>query len=94
MSLASFGLTFLIILNRLFPAFTLFGYNIGVNSGTATLAVIISITSGMMFFCLGIIGEYVALLVREIKQRPTAIVQKTIGIDNKTPKSSSIFSIE
>ncbi len=68
------GLLFLI--NRLFPSFTLFGYYVGANPGTTTLLLYVSLVSSMLFLCLGIIGEYLMVLVRETKRRPCAIVAR------------------
>jgi len=72
-----FGL--LVLANRLFPRFTLLGYWVGANPGTATLLVFLSFTLSVLFVCLGIIGEYLVLLLQEIKRRPAAIVASVIG---------------
>lgn len=62
------------LINRLNPEFTLFGYFVGVSPGTATLLIYISMIASMLFLCIGILGEYLALIVREVKKRPTSIV--------------------
>jgi dolichol-phosphate mannosyltransferase len=93
MSFFSFLLTILFLINRIFPAVSIFGYNISENPGTATIAVLVSFISGMLFFCLGIIGEYVALLVREVKRRPTAIVSSAIGEFSAKPSGLNILSL-
>jgi len=72
-----FGL--LTLINRLFPRFTLLGYWVGANPGTATLLVFLSFTLSVLFVCLGIIGEYLVLLMQELKRRPAAIVASVIG---------------
>jgi dolichol-phosphate mannosyltransferase len=69
----------LVLINRLFPRFTLLGYWVGANPGTATLLVFLSFTLSVLFVCLGIIGEYLVLLLQEIKKRPAAIVASVIG---------------
>lgn len=69
----------LFLLNRWIPKFTPFGYNIGTNPGTTTIILFLAIVSSMLFFCLGIMGEYLVLLVKEVKGRPTAIADRLIG---------------
>lgn len=69
----------LFLLNRWLPKFTPFGYNIGANPGTTTIILFLAIISSMLFFCLGIMGEYLVLLVKEVKGRPTAIADRLIG---------------
>jgi glycosyltransferase involved in cell wall biosynthesis len=69
----------LFLLNRWLPKFNLFGYNIGANPGTTTIILFLAIVSSMLFFCLGIMGEYLVVLVKEVKGRPTAITDRLIG---------------
>lgn len=69
----------LFLVNRLFPSFTLLNYWIGINPGITTIILYISVLFSVLFFCLGIIGEYLALLIKEVKRRPTAIVGRVIG---------------
>ena len=69
----------LFLLNRWLPTFTPFGYNIGANPGATTIILFLAIVSSMLFFCLGIMGEYLVLLVKEVKGRPTAIADRLIG---------------
>lgn len=71
------GAAFL-ILNRLFPAFTLFGYSIGASQGVATLAVLILLMASAVLASLGIIGEYLAVVLVEVKQRPVSLISKII----------------
>jgi len=85
-SLIGFGMSvltllvgFLFLANRLFPSFSLFGYYVGADPGTTTILLYISLVSSMLFFCLGIIGEYLVVLVREAKRRPLAIVARHTG---------------
>jgi dolichol-phosphate mannosyltransferase len=94
MSFMSFSFAILFIINRLIPQFRIYGYNVGENPGTATLAVLISFTSGMLFFCMGIIGEYVALGIREIKRRPTAIIADRIGTKGAHPTEGGVLVAE
>jgi glycosyltransferase involved in cell wall biosynthesis len=72
-------ISLLFLLNRLFPSFTIFGYSIGASPGTATIAILLSLVSAMNFFCLGIVGQYLAVILKEVKRRPQAIVQQTVG---------------
>ena len=79
MSVTAFFIGLFMLTNRLFPRFTLFGYNVGVNPGIATLVITFSTFSSLIFLCLATIGEYLALIVKEIKSRPVAIVADQIG---------------
>ena len=66
------------LLNRFFPAFSIFGYHVGANAGTATLVLYLSFIASAGFFCLGIMGEYLAVIIKEVKHRPvTVIAEKT-----------------
>ena len=82
-SFVSLCLVVLIFINRLWPSFSFFGYYIGEVSGVTTLSVIILLFSSLILFSLGIIGEYLALVVKELKQRPSAIINEYIGIEPK-----------
>ncbi|MCT0206231.1 glycosyltransferase family 2 protein [Synechococcus sp. CS-1332] len=68
----------LLMINRIFPAFTLFGYNIGANQGIATLAVMLLLVSSAILAALGIIGEYLAVVLVEVKQRPVSFISRII----------------
>jgi polyisoprenyl-phosphate glycosyltransferase len=72
-------LTILFFLNRVFPEFTLFGYSLAASPGVATTVILLGLVSATNFFCLGIIGQYLALVLREVKRRPQAIVDQVIG---------------
>lgn len=81
MSLLTLIAGLLFLLNRLVPGFALFGYYVGMSPGTTTILLYVSLVSSMLFFCLGILGEYLAVLIRETKKRPCAIVARhTPGI--------------
>jgi dolichol-phosphate mannosyltransferase len=90
MSLASVGLAFLFLLNRLIPQFTVFGYQIGANPGTTTIVVLLLFIGSLLFLCLGILGEYLGVLVKEAKKRPLAIVEEQYGLKHAQPRSSLI----
>ncbi len=72
-----FGL--FVLINRLFPRATMFGYWVGANAGIASVLVFLSFTISGLFLCLGIVGEYLIVLLHEIKRRPTAIVASVAG---------------
>ena len=48
--------------------------------GWATLAVLISIFSGIQLLCLGLIGEYVGAIFNEVKARPHYIVEERVNL--------------
>jgi glycosyltransferase involved in cell wall biosynthesis len=75
----------LVLANRLFPRFTLLGYWVGANAGIATVLVFLSFALSVLFLCLGIIGEYLVVLLHEIKRRPAAIVSSVIGVLHPHP---------
>lgn len=79
MSLATLLLGILILINRFFPHFTLLNYYVGTNPGITTLAVLLCGIGSFLFLCMGILGEYLGLLIREVKRRPIAIVGGKIG---------------
>ena len=64
-------------LNRFVPAFRPFGYDINANAGTATVVLYLSCIASALFFCLGIIGEYLGVIIKEVKKRPVAVVMET-----------------
>lgn len=53
----------------------------GAPSGYATIVVLICFMFAMMFAIIGIIGEYIAILFSELKDRPVYIVEQTENID-------------
>lgn len=67
------------LLNRLFPSFSIFGYHVGANAGTATLVLYLSFIASALFFCMGIIGEYLAVIIKEVKKRPVTVVAECTG---------------
>ena len=77
-SVAAASLAFFFLANRLFPEIFPWGYALGANPGIATLAILVTLLGSMILICLGVIGEYVNLLVKEIKGRPGAIVSEII----------------
>ena len=69
----------LVLVNRLFPTFTLLGYWVGANPGIATLSCFLAFVFSILFICVGIIGEYLIVLLQEAKGRPTAVVESVLG---------------
>ncbi len=55
----------------------------GAPSGYATIVVLICFMFAMMFLLIGIIGEYIAILFTELKDRPVYIVRETANIEHK-----------
>ncbi len=54
----------------------------GAPSGYATIVVLISFMFAMLFVIVGIIGEYIAILFAELKDRPIYIVKDTENLEN------------
>ena len=84
MSFATLAIAALFLVNRLFPQITIFGFWVGANPGVTTIVLYLSFVASILFFCLGIIGEYVLLLLRESQGRPSAIVDTLLGVENRT----------
>ena len=57
----------------------------GAPNGYATIVVLISFMFSVLFVIVGIIGEYIAILFAEIKDRPVYIVKDTANV-KKNPK--------
>lgn len=55
----------------------------GAPSGYATIVVLISFMFAMLFVIVGIIGEYIAILFAELKDRPIYIVRDTENLEEK-----------
>ena len=68
-----------VVLNRFFPQFSLFGYWVGVSPVATTILVIFLFFMSILFVFLGVIGEYIRVLLQEVKGRPFAIVDRTVG---------------
>ena len=54
----------------------------GAPSGYSTLIVMICFLFAVLFFLLGIIGEYLSLIVREVRDRPVYLVRTTANLDS------------
>ena len=62
-----------------YTIYTWFKY--GAPSGYATIVVLISFMFAMLFVIVGIIGEYIAILFAEMKDRPIYIVKDTENLE-------------
>ena len=82
----------LFILNRIFPEITILNYWIGASPGTTTIILILLGVSAMLFLCLGVLGEYFIVMLKELKRRPTAIARTVIG-DLKPNPMANILSV-
>ncbi len=83
MSFATLMIGLVFLLNRVFPEVTVLGYWVGANPGVTTIVLYLSLIASMLFFCLGIIGEYVLVVLRESQGRPTAVVTVALGIPDE-----------
>lgn len=91
MSVLSVFIGILVLINRFVPQFTLFGYYIGANPGTTTIVILLLFIGSLLFLCMGIIGEYLGVVIKEVKRRPIAIVQRQVGINRTLHKSRLIL---
>lgn len=58
-------------------------FRIGTPNGYATIVVLLCFMFAVLFFILGIMGEYIGILFAEIKDRPIYIVEETVNIQEK-----------
>ena len=78
-SLASFSYGAVLLLIKVAQMFGFLG-NLEVK-GFTTLAVAIFCLGGIQLLCLGIIGQYLARMYRELKKRPLFVVEQTLSSD-------------
>lgn len=74
-SLISFIYLFVVIIQKLFFSITIEGY--------ATIICLILLIGGIMLFCLGIMGEYIARTYMETKRRPIYLARNKIDYKNR-----------
>ena len=77
-----FGLT-LAILTTIFLLidFTYsIGFGIKIIPGYATIVLLVLILNGFTIFYLGIIGEYIGVIFKEVKNRPHYIIRKSVNL--------------
>lgn len=87
-----FGL--LVVVNRLFPHFTILGYWVGTNPGVATLLCFLAFVFSILFVSIGIIGEYLVVVLQELKRRPAAIVESVTGNISKQVLAYGVAHLE
>jgi dolichol-phosphate mannosyltransferase len=79
--------------NRLFPHVTVLGYWVGANPGITTLLCFLALVFSVLFVSLGIIGEYLVVLLQEVKRRPTAIVDNVVGALHKNTSAEHVIHV-
>jgi dolichol-phosphate mannosyltransferase len=81
LAMAGFSVIFgaLVVVNRFFPRFTIFGYWVGSSPGVTSLLCFLAFVFSILFTSIGIIGEYLGVLLQEVKRRPTAVVESVLG---------------
>ena len=75
------GVAFLGLLVMIYTIWTWAKY--GTPSGYATIVVLLCFMFAVMFLLIGIIGEYIAILFAELKDRPVYIVRDTENMDGE-----------
>ena len=75
------GVAFLGLLVMIYTIWTWAKY--GTPSGYATIVVLLCFMFAVMFLLIGIIGEYIAILFAELKDRPVYIVRDTVNMDGE-----------
>ena len=55
--------------------------------GYASLMVVILFMGGAQFFFMGLLGEYIGRIYKEVKNRPIYVVEKTIGFGPDSPNA-------
>jgi len=53
--------------------------------GWASLSVAVALLGGVQLIILGVIGEYIARIYEEVRQRPLYLVRETVGLDSEGP---------
>jgi len=49
--------------------------------GLLTVVIILLFSNGLIFFYLGILGEYIGQMFMEVKARPSFIIERTINLE-------------
>jgi polyisoprenyl-phosphate glycosyltransferase len=58
-------------------------------SGSTLLFIAVTFLSGMILLCLGIVGEYVGRIYRELKRRPLYVVEEVLGFQQPTEEAGT-----
>ena len=80
LKLGTFAGVFAAMLGIIVLVYTLFTRN-GAPSGYATIVVVMCFMFSLLFLVVGIIGEYIAIVCSEMKDRPSYIVEDTINLE-------------
>jgi len=72
-SVLSFGGILVVLYRYLFTPYV---------PGYTSLAVLVLLMGGIQLFTLGIVGEYVARVSRQVKSRPSFVVAELAGFDS------------
>ena len=74
--------TFSIFLGLLMAIYTIVTWaRVGTPNGYATIIVLLCFMFAMLFLIVGLIGQYIAILFTELKNRPIYIVDESLNID-------------
>lgn len=82
LKLGIFAGVFAALLGIVVLVYTLFTRS-GAPSGYATIVVVMCFMFSLLFLVVGIIGEYIAILFSEMKDRPIYIVEDTVNLENE-----------
>ena len=76
--LGGIGLLFAIC----YSSITLYGYytNQITTKGYSSIVILVSFFSSIILICLGVVGEYIVRIYDEVRNRPFAIIEKSINI--------------
>src|SRR5262249_29664140 len=80
MSLLSFAGILLVLYRYLFTPYV---------PGYTSLAVLVLFMGGLQLFTLGLVGEYVARISRQVKSRPAFVVQELTGFEDSRGSADS-----
>jgi len=84
MSMFGFGVAGLSVLYGLYLAARGFIYGTSV-PGWTSLMVVVLISAGVIIFCIGVLGEYVARLIESAESRPTWVVKERMDNTSDEP---------
>lgn len=82
LKLGTFAGVFAALFGIFVLVYTLFTRN-GAPSGYATIVVVMCFMFSLLFLVIGIIGEYIAILFSEMKDRPIYIVEDTVNLEER-----------
>ena len=82
LKLGTFAGVFAALFGIFVLVYTLFTRN-GAPSGYATIVVVMCFMFSLLFLVVGIIGEYIAILFSEMKDRPIYIVEDTVNLEER-----------